>query len=58
MTKSLFDLFIRPLFIGTLFGPSQPRTPTYDEFFKEAQDGTAKYDDVWGAPCELETSSK
>ena len=35
-----------------LEGPAvTPRMQSYDELFKDEADGTARYDDIWGAPC-------
>ena len=54
MRQSLFNLFIRPLLSADLSGRLKARATSYDDLFTHDQDGTARYDDVWGAPCDLE----
>ena len=44
-------LLIGVFFTADIFRRARDRSLSYDELFKDPADGTAMYDDVWGAPA-------
>jgi hypothetical protein len=44
-------LLIGVFFTADIFRRARARALSYDELFKDPADGTAMYDDVWGAPA-------
>jgi hypothetical protein len=44
-------LLIGIFFTGDIFRRARARSLSYDQIFKDPADGTADYDDVWGAPA-------
>jgi len=45
-------LLIGVFFTADIFRRARNRSLSYDELFKDPADGTAMYDDVWGAPSQ------